>query len=134
MLHASQDATCSRAVRHWNSPPGLHEFKRMVARHVSPPPRADDARVELALRNAVPRLLLASDDEVHARVADAALAIARRVHGERLVAARHRDACEKPPPPRHSTYVGASDRVDGELQYALPSNPHYAAWLRAQRP
>lgn len=134
MLHSSSDSRCSAAVMHWNSVQGTLDFMRMVSAKVSPPPTRDDLPcVTTTLRCAVPRFLVASDSEVATRVEDAARGAAQKIHSRRVLAERHRQFCENPTHARQeSVQVGESDRGEGELTYATPSNPHYAAFLRAQ--
>ena len=132
MLHASQDVPCSARVRFWASPAGLAEFVRLVGTFVDPPPDPRDPEVRRALRAAVPPTLVpASASDVERRATDAAKEVATRLHMAREMALRYHDHLHKPPPPRHSVYVGEGDRGAEELELPLARNPHFERWRQA---
>ena len=138
MLHHTQDATCTAAVRFWNSEAGVDAFFKLVGTHVHPPPPRTDAEALSTLRAAVPPILVASAAEVDVRVQHAAQDVAHRLRMARESVRRFHDHLCDPAPPRHGVYAGAADRpeedVASELHVPMPTNPYFARWVQQAHP
>ena len=122
---------CLSAVTFWNSSAGLEAFRKLVSALVHPPPDPNDPHVRHSLRTTVPPMLVAnSNADVDARVHAAAKDVAERLRLTREKMRRFYEFCERPVPPRHSTYAGASDRAGQPAERAAPvrSNPYFAKW------
>ena len=88
----------------------------------------DDPEMHRALREAIAPLAM-GDDILHARVTAAAAHAAERLAMSRASASRYRALVCAPPPPRHATYVGVSDRSRDEMELHLSTNPHFSKWV-----
>ena len=135
MLHETQVASCTAEVRFWNTHSGWKEFVKLVGTFVHPPPSHDDTEALRTLRMAVPpSLVVPSPEDVEQRVVDAARSVAERLRMSRKKTAEFYDFCSQPVPPRHSVYVGPSDRrtefSDVELRVPMQTNPHFDRWRR----
>ena len=134
MLHHTQDAACSSAVRFWTSRPGFDAFVTLVGTHVHPPPSPTDPEVQKALNAAVPVNLVSSAADVDQRVQDAARDVAWRLSASRKLTETFYDSCTRPPPPRHAVYAGESDRLgeDDARELTVPSlrNPNFGNWAQ----